>query len=130
MPKKAKSPKPEKALTYDEGKPAFAHLPWGAMEELVAVQAYGHKKYGDFYNYKKGMEVTRQVSCAIRHLVAFLRREDLDPESKRMHLAHALCRIAFLIENIKDGKAIDDRFKWPDNNLKLLMALLEPEKKR
>lgn len=101
----------ETAKTDDSNKPPLAHLPWGALDEVAMVQAYGHKKYGDFYNYKKGMEVSRNISCAIRHLRAYMGREDLDAESGLPHLAHAACRILFALQNIKDGKAIDDRFK-------------------
>jgi hypothetical protein len=54
----------EQAKTYDDGKPPLAHLPWNALRQVAAVQEYGHKKYGDFYNYKKGMSVMRHLSCA------------------------------------------------------------------
>lgn len=100
-----------KAKTDDAAKPPLAHLPWGALDEVAMVQSYGHQKYGDFYNYKKGMEVSRNISCAIRHLRAYMNGEDNDPESARPHLAHAACRILFALQNIKDGKSIDDRFK-------------------
>ena len=73
------------------------------------VQAYGHKKYGDTYNYLKGMEVTRNLSCALRHIFAYLDRDDIDKESGQSHLAHATCRLLFAIQNIHDGTAIDDR---------------------
>ena len=39
---------------------------------------------------------------------------DLDSESGRSHLGHAMCRIAFVLQNIKDGVAIDDRYKGVD----------------
>lgn len=103
----------EKAKTYDEGKPALAHLPWAALDELARVQGYGHRKYGDFYNYRKGMEVSRNLSCAIRHIRDYLNGQDKDPESGCLHLGHALTRVAFVIQNLNDGKAIDDRYKAP-----------------
>ncbi len=100
----------QKAATYDEGKAPLATLPWAAVDAMAFVQAYGHKKYGDFYNYRKGMEVTRNLSCAIRHLRDYLNGIDLDSESGQSHLAHAMTRVAFVIQNIHDGKAIDDRY--------------------
>lgn len=103
--------KSDKAATYDDGKPPLAQLPWAALDEMAHVQAYGHKKYGDFYNYRKGMEVSRQVSCAIRHLRDYMNGHDKDHESGLNPLAHAMTRIGFLLQNIADGKAIDDRFK-------------------
>lgn len=101
----------KKALTYDSGKPPLACLPPEGMRAVARVQAYGHKKYGDFNNYRKGMEVSRQCSCAIRHIMAYMDGEDADPESGESHLAHAACRIMFLLQNIKDGVHIDDRYK-------------------
>jgi hypothetical protein len=98
-----------KALTHDDGKPPLAYLPWSALDEVAMVQAYGHQKYGDFYNYRKGMEVGRNLSCAIRHIRAYMEGEDNDPESGRNHLAHAATRLLFTLQNIADNKQIDDR---------------------
>lgn len=100
-----------KALTNDKGKPPLAMLPWAGIEEVALVQAYGNQKYGDFYNFRKGMEVTRHLSCAIRHVAKYLSGESLDQESGRPHLAHAACRILYVLQNQRDGTAIDDRYK-------------------
>ena len=104
-------PVPEKAKTYDDGKPPLAYMPWKALRAMAMVQSYGQKKYLDWFNYKQGMEVGRNLSCAVRHIAAYMDGEDADPESKQSHLAHAMCRLAFVLENIAEGKAIDDRFK-------------------
>lgn len=103
--------KKPKAKTNDEGKPPLAHLPWAALREVALVQAYGHSKYGDFYNYKKGMEISRNLSCAIRHITDYMAGKDLDDESKRHHLAHAACRVLFALQNIYDNTQIDDRYR-------------------
>ena len=99
-----------KAKTYDRGKAPLAYLPWAAISELAQVQAYGQKKYRNWYNYKMGMEVGRNLSCAIRHIRDYMQGKDKDHESGLNPLAHALCRISFVLENINDGKAIDDRY--------------------
>lgn len=105
-------PQPEipKALTYDAGKAPLAQLPWAAIEGLAMVQAYGHQKYKDFNNYRKGMEVSRNLSCALRHIKEYMEGFDTDAESGRNPLEHALCRIAFVLQNIHDGTAVDDRY--------------------
>jgi hypothetical protein len=103
----------KKALTADSGKAPLAYLPWAGIDEVAHVQSYGQQKYGDFYNYRKGLEVGRNLSCAIRHIRAFMEGEDLDPESKRSHLGHACCRLLFTLQNLHDGSAIDDRYKKP-----------------
>jgi hypothetical protein len=104
---------PEKARTYDDGKEPLAWLPWAAISELAKVQAYGHKKYLDFNNYRKGMEVSRNLSCALRHIKEYMEGHDQDKESGLNPLAHALCRIAFVLQNIADKTHIDDRYKKP-----------------
>ncbi len=104
-------PMPKKAETYDDGKPPLANLPSAGIREVAMVQAYGHKKYKDFNNYRKGMEASRQASCAMRHIMDFMDGQDVDSESGRSHLAHAACRLLFMLQNINDGVLIDDRFK-------------------
>ena len=99
-----------KAATYDDGKPPLACLPLKALREVALVQLYGHKKYGDFFNYRKGMEVSRNASCAMRHIADYMDGQDLDAESQRNHLAHAACRLLFMLENLAEGTAIDDRY--------------------
>ena len=103
--------KAAKAQTNDEGKEPLAQLPWAAIRELSKVQAFGHKKYGDFNNYRKGMEVSRQLSCALRHISEYMDGSNADEESGLNPLAHAFCRLAFVLQNIHDGVAIDDRYK-------------------
>lgn len=99
------------ALTDDDGKEPLAWLPWAAIEALSEVQAYGHAKYKDFNNYRKGMRVSRNLSCALRHISQYMQGADLDAESGKPHLAHAMARIAFVLQNLAEGKAIDDRYK-------------------
>jgi hypothetical protein len=99
------------ALTYDEGKPPLAWLPWDALTEVSRVQAYGHRKYKNFNNFRAGLPVSRNLSCAVRHIAAYMEGETLDPESGCNHLAHGAVRLLFVLQNIADGTAIDDRHK-------------------
>ena len=100
-----------KAKTYDNAKPPLAWLPPEGMRAVARVQAYGHRKYKDFNNYRKGMEVSRNCSCAMRHIMAYMDGEDFDRESGESHLAHAACRMMFILQNIHDQVEIDDRYK-------------------
>ena len=101
----------DKAKTFDDGKAPLSQIPWAAVDAMAKVQLYGQHKYGDFNNYRKGMEVSRNLSCAIRHIRDYMNNHDLDKESGQNPLAHAMCRIAFVLQNIDDGTAIDDRYK-------------------
>ena len=99
------------AKTYDDGKEPLAWLPWGGIDEVSKVQMYGHKKYKDFNNYRKGLSVSRNLSCALRHIRDYMDGRDTDHESGNNPLAHAACRILFVLQNLKDKVAIDDRYK-------------------
>lgn len=101
----------DKAKTNDEGKPPLANLPPAALRAVAQVQAFGHHKYLDFNNYRKGIEHSRALSCALRHIYAHMDGETIDPESGELHLAHATSRIMFLIQNMHDNVDIDDRYK-------------------
>jgi len=101
----------DRAKTYDDGKEPLAQLPWAAIDELARVQAYGQHKYGDFNNYRKGIEVSRNLSCALRHIRDYMNGCDTDHESGLNPLAHAMCRLAFVMQNLHDRVAIDDRYK-------------------
>jgi hypothetical protein len=103
----------DKAKTDDSGKDPLAWLPWGGLRAVSAAQVYGQKKYGDFNNYRKGLEVTRNLSCAQRHIRAYLEGKDIDPESGVHHLGEAAVRVLFVLQNIYDGVEIDDRYKKP-----------------
>ena len=104
---------PGKAKTYDDGKLPLAWLPWAAIDELSKVQQYGASKYDSFNNYRRGMEVTRNLSCALRHIRDYLTGHDTDSESGCHPLSHAMCRLAFVLQNIHDGTQVDDRYKTP-----------------
>ena len=51
------------------------------------------------------------LACALRHLAAFQRGEDLDPESGLPHLAHAMCNLRMLTLYSRTYKEGDDRPK-------------------
>lgn len=113
MSEDVSQPVTSRAATYDDGKLPLAWIPWDAVRAMNEVQQYGHIKYKDFNNYRKGMEVSRNLSCALRHISEYIDGVDLDHESGKNHLAHAMCRIAFVLQNLHDKTAIDDRYKQP-----------------
>jgi hypothetical protein len=99
------------AKTNDEGKPPLSLLPPEGIRAVARVQAFGARKYNSFHNYRNGLEASRLCSCAMRHILAYMDGEDLDDESKESHIAHACCRLMFLLQNQKDGVLLDDRYK-------------------
>lgn len=95
---------------YDSEKPAMALLSPKGLEEEAKGMTYGAKKYG-MYNWRNGIVVTRYISAALRHIFAFLRGEDLDPESGVSHLGHAKCNLGMALQALEDNPKLDDRFK-------------------
>ena len=99
---------PTVAIKHDNDKPRYDLLPWDALDEVAQVLAYGSKKYTD-RNWEKGFTWGRLVASSFRHLAAFARGEDDDPETGFSHLAHAACCVLFLLAHVKRGIGKDDR---------------------
>ncbi len=107
--------KPAEATRYDSGKANWALMPFEAIEEILKVLEFGALKY-DGWNFAKGagMKWTRVSNSLLRHVFAWVRGEDKDPESGLSHLGHIGCNVIFLIYYMKYGEvygAGDDRFK-------------------
>jgi hypothetical protein len=60
-------------------------------------------------NWEQGMTWSRCYNSCMRHLLAFWRGEEMDPESGLPHLAHAICNIIFLYEYQTRSIGKDDR---------------------
>lgn len=97
------------AMKFDAEKPRMELLDPYAMEQLALVLTFGaHQKY-EPWNWTKGLAFSRLIGAALRHLFAFAKGEDLDPESGLSHLAHAMCCLMFLISMTKRHPELDDR---------------------
>ncbi len=85
-------------VKHDDSKPRPELLPPRALLAVSEVLAYGAQKYAPD-NWRKVPEArTRYIGAALRHILAHMRGERLDPESKQPHLAHAVCSILFTLE--------------------------------
>ena len=62
-------------------------------------------------NWRKGIKYSRIYANILRHLYAWKKGKDIDPESGLHALKHAICRLAMLVTYIEnDMKELDDRF--------------------
>ena len=95
---------------FDQGKPRIDLLPFEAIEDIAAIMTFGATKYED-HNWAKGMDWGRLFGAAQRHLAAWQRGEETDPESNLPHLAHATCNLIFLLYYAKYNLGNDDRLK-------------------
>lgn len=93
---------------YNGGKPDFSLIPLSTLEDEARVWMYGKQKYAA-WNWAKGMAWSVPLACALRHLAAWQRGEDVDPESGLPHLAHVMCNIRMLTLYTKTYPEGDDR---------------------
>lgn len=86
---------------HDSGKPLMGAVPPNALLAVAGVLTFGAQKYGrDNWHQVENLE-TRYMDAALRHINAYQRGEQLDPESGENHLAHAVCSLMFILE--KEG---------------------------
>ena len=100
--------KDEPGVKHDAGKPRLDLIPFDALNDIGLVLDYGAKKYGE-RNWEKGMSWGRCFGALLRHLGAYWAGEDLDPETRLPHLAHAGCCLLFLSAYRVRKAGTDDR---------------------
>lgn len=85
-------------------------LPMFTLRGVIRVLMYGARKYAKG-NWAKGMRWSIPYDCAMRHMDAWQRGEENDPESGLPHLDHALTNLIFLSAYRDLFPEGDDRFK-------------------
>lgn len=93
---------------FDAGKPRMDLLDPYAIEQLAQVLTFGAEKYAP-HNWRKGISFSRLIAAALRHIMAFQRGEDNDPETGLPHCAHAMCCMMFIVALMKYKPEMDDR---------------------
>ena len=97
-------------LKNDQHKLPMHLLDRTALEAVAGALQHGAVKYAP-ENWRSGVEYTRLISSAMRHLHALNDCEDYDPESGHLHAAHAICQLMFLIWMMKCRPDLDDRWR-------------------
>jgi hypothetical protein len=80
-----------------------------ALEQLAAVLTFGAKKYAA-HNWRLGIRNGRLIAALLRHVFAYLRGENHDPETGLSHIAHAMCCCMFIL-GLEHRVDLDDRYK-------------------
>ena len=83
-------------------------IPPELIEATGTILAFGAKKYAD-RNWEKGMNWSRVFGALMRHLWAWWKKEESDPETGYSHLWHAACCLSFLIAYEQRTIGTDDR---------------------
>lgn len=85
-------------LKYDSGKPRISLLPPHALTEMAKVMTFGASKY-KAHSWKQVENAQeRYLDALLRHAVAYVAGERIDPESGLPTMAHIMCDAAFLVE--------------------------------
>jgi hypothetical protein len=105
-----KTPEPANTgVKFDADKPRMDLLDAYAIEQLALVLGFGAKKYAA-HNWRGGLAKGRLIAAALRHLFAYLKGQDTDPETGLSHAAHAMCCCMFIL-GLEHRPDLDDRFK-------------------
>lgn len=98
----------EQSRKFDGGKPRYDLIPAYPLDELAKVYSMGAAKYED-RGWEKGIKWSRIFAAIMRHLWAFWRGEDKDPESGLPHVIHAAWGCFALAEYKRTHPGFDDR---------------------
>lgn len=96
-------------VKHDGGKLPLDLLPFDALEEIAKVLRFGANKYAR-RNWERGIPLSRVLAATLRHVFAYMRGENKDPETGLSHLAHAGCEVLFALAFECRGRTdLDDR---------------------
>lgn len=99
-------------VKHDGDKSAVELIPFVALERIGEVLAYGASKYArNNWRVGNGLAWSRLLGAALRHLYAWGRGENIDPESGHSHLSHAAACVLFLLAYENEGGGTDDRWQ-------------------
>ena len=110
-------------VKHDTMKPRYDLISPIATAFLAQVLTYGAEKYAA-NNWREGIDQSRLLSAAMRHITAFQSGILDDPETGLPHTAHAMCCLMFSLELMTSTKNIDSRFIYTDYQKNLLEKLL------
>ena len=78
-----------------------------------AREGYPDGKYPDLAggipNFKGGIKVSKILDSILRHWIAIVVGEDLDPDSGFHHLSHIVCNVSMVWYMIEHKPSMDDR---------------------
>jgi hypothetical protein len=95
---------------FDQNKPRMDLLDSEFLEGVANVLGFGANKYAA-HNWRGGINISRLIAAAYRHLGAINRGEDIDPESGLPHAHHLGCTVMFLSWMMAHKPELDDRWK-------------------
>jgi len=112
---------------YDKKKLRFDLIPPEVLTLDAAVYTMGAEKYED-NNWRKGIKYSRVIGALMRHLVARICGEKIDPESGLPHLAHVRWNVgALMYFDLYPDKYQKYQDSTPDELNNLILDLLHED---
>jgi len=111
---------------HDKGKPQLGLIP---VEFTVGVGqglTYGAEKYGK-HNFRDGIEFSRLLDAALRHLQLEVAGVKEDHESGLPHWAHAAASLAMYAYMKEQKPEMNDLHKYTEEELRRLMKMMYGE---
>ena len=71
-----------------------------ALNEVFEVLDYGEHKYGDDKDWLNRADL-KDIKAALRHIGRF---DEVDSDTNCSHIAHAICRLLFVLERKKKNE--------------------------
>lgn len=90
-------------------KPDLSLIPPAALVYEALAMMEGRDKYGAYNWRSKKVQAMIYLSAALRHTLAILDGEWIDPLSKKPHAGHARACYGILIDAFEGGFLIDNR---------------------
>lgn len=87
--------RPFDGIKDDAGKVRLSLVPPAAIVALARVREFGVAKYTDQDSWRL-VDDERYIDAALRHILAHIDGEALDPDSGLPHLDHAMCSLALI----------------------------------
>jgi hypothetical protein len=116
----------DKSLRFNSSKVEQHTLPSLGVIETCKVSMVGAAKYAP-NNWRKPSNVSEYLNAMFRHLQKYQYGEDVDKETKCLHLAHIAWNTLALIEKTLTNSVEDDRYKI-DLDLDDVLKLNEEQK--
>lgn len=93
------------ALRYNEWKPQWSLVDFGSLEPIVRGLEYWAKKYAP-RNWTKGFPREKLLESMMRHMIALMDWEEVDPESGVPHIGLIQCNAMFYAYHSKRNSFI------------------------
>lgn len=110
--------KKHEGLRYNNGKLMYDLIEPYQLEALAGVNTKGAEKYTK-YNWCKGQAWSTMLASMKRHIAAFEKGEDYDPESGNLHMAHAAWNALAIVSFYRIYPQGDDRLAFKNHTRRI-----------